>query len=189
MRFSISCGRMIIDDLREELIKDSCFDTLFPLEIDRDCMFEDTIDFFAIDRLREYDRRIREKVKLLSHVFHISIEDRLPIDSRLIENAIPLVHDEDNPLLGFDRTTSNMQILMRNTLNRIDHDCDDIGAIDRALSPEYTPLLDIRRSDFSRATNPRSIDETYFLSFPRDHRIDRVSCRPRKILDDRASCP
>ena len=117
--------------------------------MDRKGVLENPINPFPIDRLRENNRNIGKEIKLFSHVFHIVIEDGRGINTWLCEDCIPLIDDEDNPLLRFDRETRNMEILMRNTLECIKDNGDDVSTLDSTFCALDTPVFDIRRADLS----------------------------------------
>lgn len=134
---------MIIGDLFEELVEYSSLDSLVPLDADRDRMLEDEIDTLVLDRCREHDWSIREEVELLREIMHIPLKDRVLVDSWLVHHLVPLVDDEDDSLLFFHRFTDDMLVLMSHSLERIDHDRDDIGSLHGLLRSHHTPLLDI----------------------------------------------
>ena len=186
MRLSISCRSVIICDLIEKFIEYSGLHTLSALYLDLLSMFEDEIDTFPFYRLSEDDRSIGKEVELLREVLHIPVHDRFFSDIWLREDFVPLIQDEDDTLFFLHRLTDDMLILMRNPLERIHDDSDDISSFDRALSPEYAPLFDISTSDLSGSADTSSIYETELFSLKFDDRIDRISSRSRHILHDRA---
>lgn len=186
MRLSISCRSVIICDLIEKFIEYSGFHTLSALYLDLLSMFEDEIDTFPFYRLSEDDRSIGKEVELLREVLHIPVHDRFFSDIWLREDFVPLIQDEDDTLFFLHRLTDDMLILMRNPLERIHDDSDDISSFYRALSPEYTPLFDISTSDLSGSADTSSIYETELFSLKFDDRIDRISSRSWHILHDRA---
>ena len=64
---------MIIGNLFEEFVKYSSLDSFVAFFSYLDSMFEDEIDTLSLDRCREYNRSIREKIELLREIMHISI--------------------------------------------------------------------------------------------------------------------
>ena len=178
---------MIVGDLIEELIEYSCLHTLLSLRMDRNRMIKDEIDTLPFYRLSEYYRRVREEVELLREVRHISIEDRIDIDSWFREDFIPLIEDEDDSFFCLDRFPDDMLILMSDSLECVHDDRDNICSLYRPLSTQDTPLLYIRTSDLPGSSYPCRIDETYITSLMIDDGVDRITGRPWHILHDRSS--
>jgi len=177
---------MIIGNLLEELIEDSCLDSFFSLVSDMLSMIEDEIDPTTLDRTREDDGSIREKVELLPKIDHKTIQNGIRSDIFFLHDEIPFIHDDNDSLLRLESDTRYMEILMSHPLDRIDHESDDIRSLDRSLGSHDTPLLDIPMSDLSSSSNPCGIDEAELLSLMSDDRIDRISRRPWHILHDRS---
>lgn len=140
---------MVIGDLFEELIEYSSLDSLGSLVTYLLGMLENQVDTSPLDSTREDHWSIREEVKPLGEIVHISLHDGLLVHTWLREYEIPLIDDDDDSFFCLESNTDDMLILMGHSINSINHDGNHIRSLDRSLCSHHAPLLDIGIADLA----------------------------------------
>lgn len=103
MGFLVPGGRMLVDDLLEEGVEHGSLHALQSLLLDAHRRFQNVFKAFPCHRGGEDRCDEGEELEFLLEVSHILVHDRILVDGRLRKDLVPLVDDEDDPLLRFER--------------------------------------------------------------------------------------
>ena len=104
----------------------------------------------------------------------------------LILHQIPLVGGDNHAAAGVFRCAGDGAVLIGRALRRINHQHDDIGALDRATAKQHADRFDLRLRDLARLANTRRINNAERPPMPLQQRVDRIARRPRHFRDDHA---
>ena len=90
------------------------------------------------------------------------------------------------PSAGVLRGAGNRAVLIGRADGRVDHEHDDVGALDRALRQQHADRFDLRLRHLAGLANAGGIDDAERPPMPLQQRIHRIARRPRHLGDDHA---